>query len=69
MGQYIVDFCSHGCRLIIEVDGGQHAATTGYDLARTRFIESQGYRVLRFWNNDVTDNLDGVVARVSAFAP
>jgi hypothetical protein len=47
-------------KLAIEVDGGQHAESKR-DLARTRIIEGEGYRVLRFWNNDVLVNIDGVL--------
>jgi very-short-patch-repair endonuclease len=61
LGRYIVDFVSHDARLIIEVDGGQHDAQSGRDVERTRFLESQGYRVLRFWNNEVLGNIDGVL--------
>jgi very-short-patch-repair endonuclease len=61
LGPYIVDFACHRARLIIEVDGGQHAETVAADLKRTRFLESEGYRVLRFWNNDVLQNTDGVL--------
>ena len=71
-GPYVADFCSHPARLIIEVDGGQHAEAGEYDRARTRFIERQGYRVLRFWNNDVTGNINGVletIARALEVAP
>ncbi len=60
LGRYIVDFASHIARLVIEVDGGQHAENQS-DGARTKFIEDQGYRVLRFWNNDVLGNIDGVL--------
>ena len=49
-------------RLVIELDGGQHAFSTEYDTRRTAFLEVQGYKVLRFWNNEVLDNLDGVLA-------
>ena len=55
---FIVDFASHRARLVIEVDGGQHA--DGADLARDRILEDEGYRVLRFWNHDVLGNPDGV---------
>lgn len=55
---FIVDFASHRARLIIEVDGGQHA--DGADLARDRILQGEGYRVLRFWNHDVLGNPDGV---------
>jgi very-short-patch-repair endonuclease len=59
MGRYIVDFVCHERRLIIEVDGGQHALRQR-DVVRTAWLESQGYRVLRFWNNEVIENLEGV---------
>jgi very-short-patch-repair endonuclease len=62
-GAYVVDFCCHGEKIIIEVDGGQHglAAEMVRDLERTKWLESRGYRVLRFWNNEVLQNLEGVV--------
>jgi very-short-patch-repair endonuclease len=65
-GRYIVDFVSHDARLIIEVDGGQHDAQSRRDLDRTRFLESQGYRVLRFWNNEVLKNIDGVLELIQS---
>lgn len=55
---YIVDFASHRAKLVIECDGGQHSEEV--DAGRTRLIEAEGYRVLRFWNNDILDNPDGV---------
>jgi very-short-patch-repair endonuclease len=61
VGQYIVDFVCLEAKLILEIDGGQHADQIAYDNARTQFLESLGYRVLRFWNNDVLQNMDGVV--------
>jgi very-short-patch-repair endonuclease len=65
VGPYFVDFACFAERLIIELDGGQHAGAGEYDRARTRFVESQGYRVLRFWNNDVLTNTDGVLGRIA----
>ncbi|SMF84460.1 Very-short-patch-repair endonuclease [Azospirillum oryzae] len=60
---YILDFvCLEVC-LAVEVDGGQHA-DSGYDEARTAFLKSRGWRVLRFWNNDVLRNPEGVAASV-----
>src|SRR5262249_49114868 len=53
LGTYIVDFASHTARIVIEVDGGQHAERSNADAIRTRFLEGEGYRVLRYWNNDV----------------
>jgi len=58
IGRYIADFVCPARKLIVEVDGGQH--TVDGDAARTAFLEGQGYRVLRFWNNEVLRNLDGV---------
>ena len=60
--KYIVDFISIKQKLIIEVDGGQHAEAeiSENDAARTRYLEKKGYRVLRFWNNDILSNPDGV---------
>lgn len=64
IGAYIVDFCAPRQKLIIEVDGGQHASQQKYDIERTEFFESRGYRVLRFWNHEVMENLDGVVRMI-----
>ena len=57
IGKYIADFVCPARKLIIEVDGGQH--TPEVDASRTAFLESQGYRVLRFWNNEVLRNPNG----------
>jgi len=54
---FIVDFASHKTRLVVEVDGGQHSEEA--DAARTPVIEAEGYRVLRFWNNEVLANPQG----------
>jgi very-short-patch-repair endonuclease len=61
IGPYIVDFVCLEVSLIIEVDGGQHAEQVTKDEARTRFLEKEGFRVIRFWNNDVLANTDGVL--------
>jgi very-short-patch-repair endonuclease len=55
-------------KLLIELDGSQHggAAIAVRDQARTRWLEAEGYRVIRFWNNDVTTNLDGVLDTIHA---
>jgi very-short-patch-repair endonuclease len=63
IGSYVADFCCRQAKLIVEVDGGQHADDPR-DLIRTRYLESQGYRVLRFWNNDVLANIEGVVETI-----
>lgn len=57
--RFIADFASHPARLVIEVDGGQHGGPN--DAARTAVIEADGYKVIRFWNNDILGNSDGVV--------
>ena len=63
-GPYHADFCSHAERLIVEVDGETHANSRAHDEARTRFLNAEGYRVLRFWNNDVMTNIAGVIAAI-----
>ena len=72
IGPYIADFASHRLKLIVELDGGQHADRTS-DVVRTRRLEADGYRVLRFWNNNVLSNIDGVleliVSAVSLLPP
>ena len=65
LGSYFADFLSFGAKLVIEVDGGQHAEQVSYDERRTDFMERSGFSVLRVWNNDVLANTDGVLAAVS----
>ena len=66
IGRYFADFACKDLKLIVELDGGQHADQQAYDENRTRVLEACGYRVLRFWNADVADSLDGVVETVAA---
>jgi very-short-patch-repair endonuclease len=61
IGRFIADFVCHAHRLVVEVDGGQHAARSAADEERTKALEAKGYRVLRYWNNDVLKNIDGVL--------
>jgi len=61
IGQYIVDFCAPRKKLIIELDGSQHLDQKEYDDERTKYLELRGYRVLRFWNNDVLNKIDDVL--------
>jgi very-short-patch-repair endonuclease len=68
IGPYVADFACMAARLIIEVDGSQHGRddTRRRDDARTRWLEAEGYRVLRFWNNDLTTDMDGVLEAIYA---
>lgn len=68
MGPYHADFCSHATRLIVELDGDDHALKRDSDVNRTRFLKHEGYDVIRFANADVMTNLDGVVMAIGAWA-
>jgi crossover junction endodeoxyribonuclease RuvC len=61
---YIVDFVSFEHRLIIEIDGGQHAGPSDYEERRTRCLEANGFRILRFWNTEVMENEEGIYERI-----
>jgi very-short-patch-repair endonuclease len=65
LGRYIVDFVCLERRLIIEVDGGQHLEQEGHDRERSSWLESQGYRVRRFWNSEVLATIDAVVETIA----
>jgi very-short-patch-repair endonuclease len=65
IGRYIVDFVCREQRRIVEVDGGQHADSPT-DRIRDAWFTSHNYRVMRFWNNDVLKNMDGVLEMISA---
>jgi ATP-dependent helicase HrpA len=66
IGQYIVDFVSLERQLIIEIDGGQHNQQPEIekDEVRTKWLEKKGFKVIRFWNNDVLLNIEGVAIRI-----
>jgi very-short-patch-repair endonuclease len=68
IGNYVADFACLASRLIVELDGSHHGdePTKGRDQARTYWLELEGYRVLRFWNNDLSENLDGVMETIYA---
>ncbi|WP_096353916.1 endonuclease domain-containing protein [Variibacter gotjawalensis] len=66
LGSYFADFACHTHRLVIELDGGQHATQVARDGLRDAYMSAHGYRVLRFWNNEVSGNLDGVLAVIAA---
>ena len=66
IGRYIADFVCHEARLIVEIDGGQHDRSSPREAERSGFLQNQGYRILRFWNNEVLANLDGVHETIAA---
>ncbi|WP_226660767.1 endonuclease domain-containing protein [Alteriqipengyuania lutimaris] len=63
-GRYIADFAANAPKLVIELDGDTHAGQLDYDAERTRYLEAQGYRVVRFSNAEVMENMDGVLQRL-----
>ena len=65
VGPYICDFMCREAKLVVELDGGQHDERTGYDAARTEYIEASGYRLIRFWNTDVLSNIDYVLTAIA----
>lgn len=71
IGNYIVDFVSYNKKLVIEIDGGQHNDEKDilYDNKRTKYLQSMGYVVLRFWNTDVTNNIQGVFEKILSVLP
>jgi len=66
IGPYIVDFVCHECKIAVEADGGQHNGSQS-DVERDRWLMAQGFTVLRFWNNEIQQNLEGVLERILAY--
>ena len=66
IGNYVVDFVCEKSRLVVEADGGQHAERIAHDEDRSCWLNAQGYRVMRFWNNDVLANTAGVLETIVA---
>ena len=64
VGSYIVDLACRGARLAIEFDGSQHLEQQVYDDRRTKFLEAEGWRVMRIWNNDALSNPEGVARQI-----
>ena len=66
IGNYIVDFICRSAKIIIEIDGSQHNETINieYDKSRTRYLQDKGYKVIRFWNNEIDNNLEGVYSKL-----
>ena len=69
IGNYIVDFICREKRLIIELDGGQHNEENNinYDKLRTEFLNNMGYKILRIWNNDIENNIEGVMSKIESY--
>lgn len=68
IGPYIADFADHTTKLVLELDGGQHGEPEGlrHDAVRTRWLEGQGFKVLRFWNGEALSNTQGVMNSILA---
>ena len=66
IGRFIVDFCCLEYGLVVELDGGRHATQVEADQKRSAFLARRGYRVLRFWDHEVMENIDGVLEEIAA---
>ena len=64
VGRYVTDFCCEEEKLVVELDGGQHADDVEQDEKRTQYIETYSFRVVRYWNSEVLNNIDGVLADI-----
>lgn len=67
ISKYVVDFFCSEKSLVIEIDGWQHKEAREYDEGRSKYLESLGLKVLRFWNNDINDNLEGVILKIEEY--
>ncbi len=61
IGKYIVDFACVSLKMIVEIDGSQHMQNTDYDESRTEYLNKQGYKVIRFWNNEILTQIESVL--------
>jgi very-short-patch-repair endonuclease len=66
IGPFVADFVCWQARLIVEVDGSQHADEVEYDAGRDEYLAGEGFKVLRFWNNEVTGDLEAVLTAIRA---
>jgi very-short-patch-repair endonuclease len=64
IGKYSADFCAIKAKLVIELDGSQHLEQDEYDEDRTKYLEEQGYKVIRFWNAQVMNDIEGVMCEI-----
>ena len=67
LGKYIVDFMSYEKNIVIEIDGGQHATDQLRDHRRDEWLRAEGFKVIRFWNNDVLKNFEGVLEEIRKY--
>ena len=69
IGNYIVDFLCPEIKLVIEIDGGQHnePGNIEYDNKRTEFLQNNGFKVIRFWNNDIYKNINGILEEIEKY--
>jgi very-short-patch-repair endonuclease len=65
IGNFVPDFCAIKDKLVIELDGSQHLDQEEYDIERTKYLESQGYKVIRFWNNEAMNNIESVILAIN----
>ncbi len=68
VSRFIADFLCEDCRLIIEIDGGQHGEQVKEDTERTRILQDAGFQVMRFWNSEVMTNIEGVLEQIAEMA-
>ena len=66
IGKYIVDFCAVKKKMVIELDGSQHVEQSEYDIQRTAYLKSQGYKVMRFWNDQVMKDMESIIRSIEA---
>ena len=69
IGSYIIDFICLELKLIIELDGSQHMGQQQYDMKRSQWLQSNGFKIMRFWNSDILDDLDGVMQAICMHLP
>jgi very-short-patch-repair endonuclease len=64
IGPFVCDFLCRDAQLVVEIDGGQHDRNADRDASHTHYLEAEGFRVIRFWNNDVLENVEGVLTSI-----
>jgi len=64
IGKYIVDFVNYEKKLVIEIDGSQHMDQQALDRERENWLRSKGFEIIRFWNNDIFENMNGVLEAI-----